>query len=474
VAKAAITPSESIWMAGYGDRNHPSEGVLRQIYVKALALEAEPGKPSVIVTADMLGFPREVSDPIAARCEKQFGLTRERLVLNASHTHSAPVVHRHAFPVFNLDEKQWQVIDRYSSFVVAKTVEAIGAALHNLAPASLEFGQGFARIAVNRRRTYPDSRSRPGPVDHDVPVMTVQGVDGALRAVVAGYACHATVLNIYQISGDWPGFAQEAIEKAHPGAVAMFVQGAGADADPLPRRSVELARIYGDVLAAAVEEVVKSTMQPLAPPLRAAFEYVQVPFHDVPTRAELEANNPPTRRRFDITQSYGAFDALLKLPQARNQRWLDLAERDGKLPESYPYGVQVWQFGRSLKLIALSGEVAVDYSLRLKGRYGWEDTWVAGYSNDVFGYTPSARVLSEGGYEAVNSGYLAPFDPAIEERIVETVARLVVRTGGPGSSAEQGRADGAKWVGNATGKRRTAPAARSDAYTFSGTTNGER
>ena len=29
VAKAVITPTESIWMAGYGDRNHPSEGVLR-------------------------------------------------------------------------------------------------------------------------------------------------------------------------------------------------------------------------------------------------------------------------------------------------------------------------------------------------------------------------------------------------------------------------------------------------------------
>jgi hypothetical protein len=27
VAKAAITPSESIWMAGYGDRNHPSKAL---------------------------------------------------------------------------------------------------------------------------------------------------------------------------------------------------------------------------------------------------------------------------------------------------------------------------------------------------------------------------------------------------------------------------------------------------------------
>lgn len=428
VAKAVITPTESIWMAGYGDRNHPSDGVLRDLYVKALALEAEPGKPSVIVTADLLGFPREISDAVASECEKRFGLKRDRLVLNASHTHSAPVVHRNAFPVFNLDEKQWQVVDRYSTLLVDKTIGVIGAALRDLAPATLKFGQGFAGIAVNRRRAYPDSRDRPGLVDHDVPVMTIHKPDGSLRAVLVGYACHATVLNIYQISGDWPGFAQEEIEKAHPGAMALFVQGAGADSNPLPRRSVELAHLYGQVLAAAVDDVLKSPMKPVAGPIRSAFEIVQVPFHDVPTRAELIEKYPPPRRRFDVTQTFGAFDALLKLPRQRNQRWLDLADSGGKLPESYAYGVQVWQFGNSLKFIALAGEVVVDYSLRLKGQYGWNDTWVAGYSNDVFGYTPSARVLREGGYEAENSGYIAPFSPAIEELIVEKVAKLVGRT----------------------------------------------
>ena len=427
-AKAVITPTEPIWMAGYGDRNHPSESVLRDIYVKALALEAEAGKPSVIVTADLLGFPREISDAVAGECEKRFGLTRDRLVLNASHTHSAPVVHRNAFPVFNLDEKQWQVVDRYSTFLVEKTVGVVGAAIHDLAPATLKFGQGFAGIAVNRRRAYPDSRDRPGPVDHDVPVMTIHKPDGSMRAVLVGYACHATVLNIYQISGDWPGFAQEEIEKAHPGALALFVQGAGADSNPLPRRSVELAHLYGQVLAAAVDDVLKMPMKPVEGPLRTSFETVQVPYRDSFTREELLAKYPPPRRRFDVVETFGAFDALLKLPRQRNARWMDIVDRGGQLPDHYPYGVEVWQFGGSLKFIALAGEVVVDYSLRLKGQYGWDDTWVAGYSNDVFGYTPSARVLREGGYEATNSGVLSPFSAAIEELIVEKVAKLVGRT----------------------------------------------
>ena len=109
-----ITPSESIWLAGYGDRTRPSEGVLQDIYVKALALDAEAGKPVVIVTADLVGIPREISDPVAARCEKEFRLPRDRLVLNASHTHSAPVMARSVAPR-ELDEKQWQAVNRYQT-----------------------------------------------------------------------------------------------------------------------------------------------------------------------------------------------------------------------------------------------------------------------------------------------------------------------------------------------------------------------
>lgn len=408
VATADITPTESIWLAGYGDRTRPSEGVLHNINVKALALDAEAGKPVVLLTADLVGIPREISDPVASRCEKEFHLARDRLILNASHTHSAPVMARSASPR-QLTEAQWQAVDRYRVFLIGKMVGVIGAALKNMAPASVKFGQSFAGIAVNRRRAYPNSRSRTTQVDPDVPVMSVTGADGKLRAIVVGYACHATVLNLYQVSGDWPGYAQEDIEKAHPGALALFVQGAGADANPLPRRSVELARLYGQVLTAAVEDALHSPMKPVDGPIRSAYEIVQVPFQQVPTRDELLSKYPAQ-------------------PRPRVARWMDAQAHGEKLPEYYPYAVEVWRYGNSLKLIALSGEVVSDYSLRLKAQYGWEDTWIAGYSNDVFGYTPSARVLHEGGYEAEQSGYISQFSPAIEELIVEKVAVLMART----------------------------------------------
>jgi neutral ceramidase len=412
VASVVITPQESIWLAGYGMRTKPSDGVLQDIHAKALALEDETGARTVLVTADLLGFIREVSDPVAARVLKKYGVPQERLALNASHTHSGPVIGKMPHPSYPLTAAQEAVIAKYTTRLEDLLVEVIGKAIGNLAPADVAFSQGFAGFAVNRRRQVM-SRSLPGPVDHDVPVLSVRSPDGALRAVVFGYACHNTVLADYVINGDWAGFAQEAVEKAHPGATAMFVQDCGADSNPLPRRSVELAKKYGEILGAAVEDVLRGKMRPQSGPVKAAFELVEVPFQKAPPRAEFE------RRLNDK-------DAGVQ----RHARYmLSILDGGGKLRERYPYPVQVWRFGSGLTWIILGGEVVVDYSLRFKKQYGWDDVWVAGYSNDVFAYIPSLRVLKEGGYEGggamIPYGQPAPFAEPVEELIASKVDELI-------------------------------------------------
>jgi len=413
--KVAITPREPVWMAGFGNRNHPFEGVRMEIWAKALALQDETGKTSVLVTLDLCDISREIADEIARRCREKFGLTRDRLALNVSHTHSGPVVTLSTISGwYDMTPEQEESARRYTRGLLDRVVEAVGLATGNVAPATLAFQNGLAGIAVNRRRV--QLRNLPGPVDQDVPVLSVRAADGSLKAVVVGYSCHATALNDYQISGDWPGYAQQELERAHPGTTAMFVQGCGADANALPRRSVELAQDYGSILAAAAEEVLRGKMRPLAGPLQTVFDLVDLPFHPLPSRDELRAGlntgTVPMRRQY--------------------QRLLDTLDRDGKLPDHYPYPVQVWRFGRGLKLIILGGEVVADYCLRLKAQHGWDDTWVAGYSNDVFAYIPSLRVLREGGYEGrgamIGDGHPGPFGAGVEEIIVEKVNDLVERT----------------------------------------------
>jgi Neutral/alkaline non-lysosomal ceramidase, N-terminal len=412
VAKVSITPSQPIWMAGYDARTKPSEGVLQDIDAKALALQDDSGATTVLVTIDLVGVAPSITDGIVERARK-LGIARERLLLNASHTHSAPAAGEEWVQRFEdrVSPAQVAVVRAYTRELVDKVSGVIAESVRNLAPAQLSFGQGLAGVAVNRRRVA--NRSWPGPVDHDVPVLAVRGANGNLRAVVFGYACHNTTLGDYQISGDWAGFAMGELEKQSPGAIALFVQGAGADANPLPRRTVELAVRHGQTVAAAVSEVLQGKMKQVNGALRAVYEITDVPFQKPPSREEL------TARLKDTNEA-----------RRRNAGWLLAAlERDGHIRSSYPDPIQVWQFGDGPTLIALGGELVVDYALRFKAKYGWSDTWIAGYSNDVFGYVPSRRVLKEGGYEGGDAllyrPFPGPFAPEIEENIASKVDELV-------------------------------------------------
>ncbi len=402
---------------------------MQSIYVKALALQDETGKTSVIVTNDLVGLSRSMVDTITQRAQEKYGLTLDRLILNYSHNHSCPVTGDVLFLYYDLDAAQKAALDRYTRTLLHQFVEVIGKAIQSLAPAKLEFEQGLAGIAVNRRRSRPGGRPLPGPVDQDVPILSARGADGKLRAVLFGYSCHNTALGRYQISGDYAGYAQEALEKVYPGAIALFVEGCGGDANPLPRYqgdnpelshySVELATMYGKILAAAVDLVLHDKMNPVTGPLKTAYEKVDIPFQKAPNREEL---------KYRLKEASGA-DRRRQI-----QYLLGILDREGRLPDRYPYPIQVWQFGHSLTFIALTAETVADYCLRFKGRYGWDTTWVAGYNNELLAYIPSQRVLNEGGYEGADAmleyGLPAPFGHAIEEIIAEKVDELVEQTGG--------------------------------------------
>jgi len=414
VAVVNVTPRDPIPLAGFASRvKGPSHGVDADLHVKALALQDRSGKTAVIVTADLIGFNKSLSAAIAERCLKQYGVTRDRLLLNASHTHSGPMLGGGT-------AAGRRAIDTYAARLIDQVVGVVGKAIAGLAPAEVRFGQGLAGFAVNRRRSRPNTRQFPGPVDHDVPVLAVRAPDGKLRAVLFGYACHATTMADYKVNADYPGYAQAALEKMNPGVVALFMQGCGADSNPLPRyhgedremiaRSLELAGMYGRILAAGVDFVLRGKMTPVAGPLRSGFEYLELPFEPRPTREELElrAKSDDLERR------------------AQAQRLVRDLDAGKTLPERNPFAMQVFRFGDGLKLIALGGEVVVDYALRLKAAHGWEDTWVAAYSNELAGYIPSRRVLLEGGYET-RGGAGGAYSTAIEEMIVERLDLLLRR-----------------------------------------------
>jgi len=423
-ASVEITPpaNAKAWLAGYAARKEPATGVEQPIYAKALVITQPGGEPLALVTLDLIGIRRPITRRVADRIESRYGIPRKSLVLFSSHTHCGPIPNDSTdkWEIYGIDGNTATPNVEFTTELENKIVEVVGKAMSARRPAKLEHGEGKAGFAVNRREATKDGFkigvNPAGPTDQSVPVLKVTETGSNKPvAIMFGYACHNTTLGAEQMKfcGDYAGYAQAAIEKAHPGAVALFVNGCSGDQNPYPRRSTELAATHGQTLATAVESALGTTPKPLGARLRAAYREIPLAYGPLPTRAELEARQK------------GAD----KLDAAHAGRVLARLDEEGALPQHYPYPVQVVRLGNELTWVLLAGEVVIDYALRFKREIRDPLVWVSAYTNDVPTYIPSRRVWEEGGYEggdAMKWGHhpTPKWSGEVESRIADTVHEL--------------------------------------------------
>jgi len=414
VAHINITPDRPIWQGGYASREHVSEGKLTELWAKALAIQDASGKKAVLVTMDLIGISKSMSEIIKKSLKDLYGLSDDQIILNASHTHSGPALVGNLQDIYPMNSQQWEDVEQYCANLENKIVEVAGMALGKLHPVKIYSGNGVTRFQVNRRNNSEQDlvyqSELKGPNDHAVPVLKIVGKKDKLEAVVFGYACHGTVLSGHEISGDYMGFAQMEIEKSCPRTIAMFFQGAAGDQNPLPRRSIALAKQYGSELACAVKRVLEEEMMLLAPELKTAY-----------TKIELEMENPPGEKELlEKSETASGYE------QRWAKRLLNNVIQGKELKKKYSYPIEVWKLGNQL-LFAMGGEPTIKYAIELKQRFG-QDVFVMGYSNDVMAYIPSARILEEGGYEGDSSqrvyGLPSKWKPGVEETVLNGIVKL--------------------------------------------------
>ena len=415
VAAIDITPDHPIRLNGFGFRRDESDGVRQRIWAKALAIGSDEQGPAVLITVDILGIPDGLATALAERLAARSAVHRERLAITATHTHSAPLLRGENTTIFGvpIPEDHLQHIDRYTRVFEAKLEQVVLDALADRKPATLHWGVGTVGFAQNRR-------TAGGPVDHDLPLLAIRSPGGTLRAVYVSYACHCVTLSDNKVSGDWAGFAQEAIQRDFPGAVALCSVGCGADSNPssgVTGDRVDVAAAQGEEIASEVRRLLESKLAPIHGVLRTHFDRVELPLQPLPTRAGWEE-----LARLENATGHHARTQLAKL------------DRGETLIENIDAPVQSWRFGDSLAVVFLPGETVVDYSLRLKREFDASRLWVNGYSNAAPGYVPSDRILTEGGYEG--GGAMIYYDipqayaPGLEQKIIDTVkAQLGDRIG---------------------------------------------
>ena len=409
VAEVDVTPGFPIRLRGYSGRNTESTGIVQRLWAKALMIQSSKRPPALLITLDNCLVPATLRDEVAKRLHRQVGLIPDRLSITATHTHNGPILAGMSKTLYchPLPKKHLEHIERYTKELIDK-LEQVGVdAFKNSQPAHLSWAKSKASFAINRR-------TNGGPVDHDLPVMVAKDLAGKLRAVYLSYACHCTTLSHNQISGDWAGYAQESIQRQHPGTIALVSAGCGADSNPVRGKGTqdEVAATHGHEIGTKVATLLQQKLRPLSGTLNIMFSNVDLHLAPLPSRAEWE------RRALRDTDRGGTvgFHARVNLNRL---------DRGELINTKVPLPVQTWSFGDSLAIVFLGGEVVVDYALRLKKELDPERLWINSYANAVPCYIPSERVLREGGYEGGGAmtfhDWAAPFRPGLEQKIVDEI-----------------------------------------------------
>jgi len=426
-ARADITPERPVRLAGYSARPpQPHSSQDGKLYAKVLVLDDGGGQRSVLITADLIRLSPEFTDPICAGIEEHTGLTRKQILINVSHNHTSPELKLNPEPRGDVTGEQAIETAAYTRLIQAKIVDAVAEAASRLEPARLSWSVGVAEFVMNRREYRPTvlaiGVNPRGYVDRSVPVLRIDAPDGRLRGVVFGAAAHNTTVHHngpdgLMLTPEYAGYAQSFVEERHGGVQAMFMLGFAGDANPFPRGTADTAREHGTALGSEVCRVLKTKLTPVHCPLRVEFETVELPFDTTPDPEALRLRTIPGQN--DRTLIASATEILARL------------ERNETLPPSLPVPVALWQFGGDLTLVALSGEIVSDYAPLLEVALGPRGLWLAGYSNDVPGYIPSARVQIEGGYEAKGIFGEGFFALGAQDVLIGKVRELAQRAGRP-------------------------------------------
>ena len=239
LAKVDITPSSFGPMYGYANRKcGPANGTHDPLFARALVLASGDSRLA-IVTLDLGSI---VSENLERDVAGKLGIPV--LLLAASHTHSGPAFLPSRDKAPGITPRSFEP-SAYQMELEKKVFGAVQQAASSMFPARLGVGHGSLQLGYNRLVLRDDGRARAlfdnleripyGPLDPDFTLLRVEDMNGAAKALLVHYACHAVVLGPTSCkwSADWPGAMVAKVEAAMPGTQCMFIQGGAGDINPL-------------------------------------------------------------------------------------------------------------------------------------------------------------------------------------------------------------------------------------------------
>ncbi|MBL9176842.1 MAG: hypothetical protein JNM65_02200 [Verrucomicrobiaceae bacterium] len=418
------------------------------IFATALALESREGgqvlDQAITVSCDLVAIRKGVIEMVREKAKDKLpGFDLDKLFLNATHTHTAPVTA--GGESYRLIGSDVMKPEEYTGFMAERIVQAAARSWAQRQPAKAGWGQGQAVIAQNRRATYadgsakmygatnvPEFRGIEGYEDHNLDALFFWDMQDRLIATVVNVPCPSQeVEGLRVIHADfWDPVRRQLRERHGKGLHILAWTGAGGDQVPRPmygkaadermrrlRGLTRLEEVARRVVRGWEEAYEGAKLEPVTGAvLKHQVEKIALPWRKVTEKELADAQKAAAQYKDDPKEQW---------KYLWNQSVVDRheAEKAGT-HGAFQMELHTLRLG-DVAIATNEFELYTDYGVQMKARSPAVQTFLIQLTGSA-GYLPTPRAVAGGSYSAIiQSSRVGPEGgQVLVERTVEGMKRL--------------------------------------------------
>ena len=418
-ATVDITPDRPVPLSGQMHTRISTE-VESPLTATALALESKKDdavlEQAIFVSVDIIAFNAEIYDGVRERIVARIpDFDPRKLILSATHTHTAPVFRRGRHfegPPDNIMQP-----DEYLDMLIEKLADVSVEAWEARAPGQVGWGLGHAVIAHNRRAVFADGRSVmyghtgrgdfrhiEGYSDHNIDALFFWDNEDKLIATAINVACPAQeVEGRWTVNADFWHETREELRRRH-GEDLLVLGWTGASGDQVSRpmyythANERMRNLRG---VTRLEEIARRLVNGWTEAYEGARQekHASVIFQHAVDTIELP-------RRTITDEEYKAAQERLKEADEGDTSWaVRLARRtmnryeNPTVDSTYAMDINVVRLG-DVAIATNDFELFTDFGTRIKARSKALQTFILQLSGPGGSYLPTERANQGGGYGA--------------------------------------------------------------------------
>jgi hypothetical protein len=443
-ASVDITPAVPVALDGQFNLRI-ARAVETPLTANVLALESTVGnRPSdlaIMVSCDLIGIPDELLRMVRQEVQKQLPeLDTRKLFLNATHTHTGPVLKNDSTSSFlyPIPKEGVLQVEEYHHFFVQRVAGAIAKAWNNRRPGTVTWGLSHAVVAYNRRAVYAEKLSTPGAFgdgtakmygetqvpefrnlegmeDHDLNVLFFWDKPGKLIAMAIDVPCTAQLVEgRSSVNADyWHPVREKLRQRFGPDLVVLGWIGAAGDQSPRPlyraaaeERMITLRHLSGlEEIARRIVNAVEEAYDTVKEDRHADVQLIhKVDTPAVPMRLVTEEEYAFSKAERDKYAAQIAADPKSADDVLTRMTWNRYVVERFERQKSEPHpkrDVELHVLRIGDVAICTSGyELFTDYGIRIQARSKALQTLVLQLVGSG-SYVPTEKALRGGGYSAV-------------------------------------------------------------------------